>query len=254
LGATVLSIADESFENLSPDLRNSLNEYWKVSSLENTEEVKAAVRELQARYGPGDDWRVESMNEYWLGLEATIREEFNIAGYKLKDLTRIKRKSGMKEVYNEAKVPCTKGKVLNSEQEVLMFVHEVGFPLIVKPDIGVGAADTHRLNNEKDVQNFFATKNNVEYIFEEFIDGFIESFDGLVDRDGKIVFYTSHIFNNGIMEVVVEDSELTYHSVREVPKDLTEYGFNTIKASGLKEKFFHLEFFRKKKRPKTNCT
>jgi len=107
---------------------------------------------------------------------------------------------------------------------------------------------------KKDVQNFFVTKNNVEYIFEEFIDGFIESFDGLVDRDGKIVFYTSHIFNNGIMEVVVEDSELTYHSVREVPKDLTEYGFNTIKASGLKEKFFHLEFFRKKKRPKTNCT
>ena len=42
-GLRVLGIGDCPYEQLSQDLRNSLDEYYKVSSLENYDEVFRAV-------------------------------------------------------------------------------------------------------------------------------------------------------------------------------------------------------------------
>jgi len=49
------------------------------------------------------------------------------------------------------------------------------------------------------------------------------------------------------MEVVTEDNELWYYSLRDIPDDLKQMGHRIIKVSGLREKFFHFEFFRTKK-------
>jgi len=154
----------------------------------------------------------------------------------------------MKQLYKNAQVPVPRGKILESENQAIAFVKEVGFPLIAKPDIGVGAADTFKLNNEKELKEFFSVRREKDFMFEEFVVGQIESFDGLVDREGNIVFYTSHVFCSGIMEVVTQNTELYYHSVREVPQELKEMGFRIVKLSGLKEKFFHFEFFRTKEK------
>ena len=94
-----------------------------------------------------------------------------------------------------------------------------------KADTGVGAAETYKLKNEKELETFFDTPRNIPFIFEEFIEGTLESFDGLVNREGTVVFYTSHKFNSGIMEVVTDDSELSYYSQRVIPEDLKEMGF-----------------------------
>lgn len=42
-GLNVLGIGDQPYDELSNDLKNSLNEYYKVSSLENEDEVYRAV-------------------------------------------------------------------------------------------------------------------------------------------------------------------------------------------------------------------
>ena len=50
-GLNVLGIGDQPYDELSPQLKDSLNEYYKVSSLENYDEVYRAVAFFIHRYG-----------------------------------------------------------------------------------------------------------------------------------------------------------------------------------------------------------
>jgi len=245
LGAKVLAIAEEPYFQMHEELRNSFAEYWKVNCMEDYAEVEYAVKTLQERHGKID--RIESHNEHWLLLEAHLRDRFDIYGLKTKDMDRIKKKSVMKEVFKSCGIPVASGKILDNIQDAKEFVKKVNYPVVVKPDIGVGAEDTSKVHNEHELERFFANRNREKnYFFEEFVDGTIETFDGLTDKNGEIVFYTSHQYS-GVMETVAADSDIYYYSIRDIPADLVDFGFKSIKAFGVKEKFFHLEFFRRKK-------
>jgi biotin carboxylase len=123
-------------------------------------------------------------------------------------------------------------------------VKKIGYPVVAKPDGGVGAAGTFKIHDETELEGFFAQKPDVPYIMEEFIEGRICTFDGLADRDGNPVFYTSHEYSQGIMETVNEQLDIYYYSLRDIPKDLDEAGRRTLKAFDVRERFFHFEFFR----------
>ena len=75
-GMRVLGIGDCPYNELLQELRDSLHEYYKVSSLENYDEVFKAVAFFTFKYGK-IDW-LESNNEYWLMRDAALRTEFNI--------------------------------------------------------------------------------------------------------------------------------------------------------------------------------
>ena len=84
-GLNVLGIGDCPYDNLSNELKNSLNEYYKVSSLENYEEVYRRVAFLIFKHGR-IDW-LESNNEYWLERDAQLRTDFNItSGFQIEDI------------------------------------------------------------------------------------------------------------------------------------------------------------------------
>ncbi len=136
---------------------------------------------------------------------------------------------------------------MRSPKEAQSFIAEVGYPVVAKPDNGVGAAATYKLCHADDLERFFAEKPPVDYFVEEFVSGELYSFDGLVDGAGEIVFYTSHHFNRGIMEVVNEGLDMFYYSLRELPEDLVDAGRRAVKAFDLRERFFHIEFFRQPK-------
>ena len=152
-GLRVLGIGDQPYDQLSPELWGSLDEYYKVSSLENYDEVYRAVAFFIHRYGR-IDW-LESNNEYWLERDAMLRTDFHItSGWQVEDLARIKYKSGMKEYYQRAGIPTARWHIVDDEAGCLAFISEVGWPVIVKPDDGVGASDTHKLANEDDLRRF----------------------------------------------------------------------------------------------------
>ena len=67
-GMNVLGIGDQPYDELKPELKDSLNEYYKVGSLENYDEVYRAVAFFAFKYGR-IDW-LESNNEYWLERDA----------------------------------------------------------------------------------------------------------------------------------------------------------------------------------------
>ena len=74
-GVNVLGIGDCPYDNLTYELRGSLNEYYKVSSLENYDEVYRAVAFFIHKYGRID--YLESNNEYWLEQDAKLRQDFH---------------------------------------------------------------------------------------------------------------------------------------------------------------------------------
>ncbi|MFM8322130.1 MAG: acetyl-CoA carboxylase biotin carboxylase subunit family protein [Chloroflexota bacterium] len=243
LGANVLGIADEPYERLDPRLQVALTEYYRVSDMHSYDQLLRGLGYFTHRYGRLD--RLDSQNEYWLETEAQLRTDFNIFGLKTADMPRIKRKSQMKAVYRQAGVRVARGGVMRSLAEARRLVEETGYPLVAKPDIGVGAARTYKIRSDQELEDFFAHQPPVDYIFEEFISGQISSFDGLTDRDGKIVFYTAHQFSTGIMDTVNEDALVSYYSYRQVPADLEDAGRRTVQAFDVRERFFHLEFFRR---------
>lgn len=242
LGVNVLGLADESFDRLRPELRNALREYYRVSDMHNYDELLRACGYFTHRYGKID--RIDSMNEYWLETEARLRTDFNIPGPDLAAIDRMRRKSKMKQMFSKAGVDVAKGKVIHDVNEAKQFIDEIGYPIVAKPDSGVGAAYTFKITNDSELASFFNQKSPTDYLLEEFIRGQIFTFDGLTDKVGKVVFYTSHTYSQGIMETVNDDSLIFYYSLRDIPPDLEEAGLRVVKTYKLKERFFHFEFFR----------
>ena len=243
-GFTVLAIGEPGFGELVPELREALTWYYKVDNLHNYEELKAACAFFTERFGKID--RIDSLNEYWLETEARLRTEFGVYGVQNDTIADIRHKSRMKKIFAAAGIPHARGRVVHSPAEVLALAKETRFPVIVKPDDGMGAAFTYKLTNAAQVDEFFAGKPDREFIAEEFISGDIVTFDGLADRDGKIVFCTSHVYGEGVMETVLADSHIYYYSTREIPADLEKAGRKLAEAFKVKERFFHFEFFRRK--------
>jgi hypothetical protein len=242
LGVNVLGLADEPYANLRRELKGALTEYYHVSNMHNYDDLLRALGYFIHRYGRID--RIDSHNEYWLETEALLRTDFNIPGFKVDTIQRVKRKSLMKQTYMEAGVKAAKGRVVPNITNARRFVKEVGYPVVAKPDIGVGAAKTYKIHNDSELKQFFQAKPPVDYIIEEFIQGTILTFDGLADRDGTPVFYSSMQYSQGIMETVNEDTDVYYYTLRQIPPDLEEAGRKVLKAFDVRERFFHFEFFR----------
>lgn len=242
LGVTVLGLADEPYDILNPDLKQSLKEYYKVNNMHSYDELLRSLGYFTHKFGKID--RIDSQNEYWLEAEAQLRTDFNIFGMKVEDIARVKRKSLMKETFIKAGVPVAQGKVAHNLEEGKKLIKEIGYPVVAKPDIGVGAAKTYKIHNAKELDGFFAQKPDVDYILEEFITGQILTFDGLTDQDGNLVFSSSLLYSQGIMEAVNNDDLIYYYTLREIPEDLEDAGRRTLKAFGVRERFFHFEFFR----------
>lgn len=106
-GVNVLGVGDASYDELHPDLKRALTEYYRVDSLENYDQVLRAVGYYTGQYGK-IDW-VESNNEYWLELDAALRTDFNITtGLKSDEIEKYKSKMRMKAYYRQAGIPCAR--------------------------------------------------------------------------------------------------------------------------------------------------
>ena len=243
-GLNVLGIGDQPYDELKGELKDSLTEYFKVASLENEDEVYRAVAFFAYKYGR-IDW-LESNNEYWLEKDAALRTDFHItSGFQTEDMDRIKYKSKMKDYYKKAGIPVAKYHMVDDKAGCLAFIKEVGYPVIAKPDNGVGASDTHKITSEDKLEKFLEKKNpDVSYIMEEFIDAEIESYDAVINSQGEPLFETGNVTPFSVMDIVNTEDNCRYHIVKELAADVREAGRKTVKSFGVKSRFVHFEFFR----------
>ncbi|MBN2723744.1 MAG: ATP-grasp domain-containing protein [Deltaproteobacteria bacterium] len=242
-GVNVLGVGDHPWEALDSELKDSLREYYRVWNMDSYDELIRGCGFFTHQYGKIDF--IESHNEHWLETEAALRTDFNVSGIKNDTIGNIRKKSLMKNVFKKAGIRVAKGYRPQSTAEIIEFVEKTGYPVVAKPDSGVGASSTLKITSKKELDEFCKDLRNPEdYFLEEFIEGQIQSWDGLAGPDGEILFETSHIFSMGVMETVNHDGDIYYYNAREIPDDLKTAGRNVLREFGIKMRFFHIEFFR----------
>jgi hypothetical protein len=243
-GLNVLGIGDQPYDELTEELKNSLNEYYKVESLENYDEVYRAVAFFTFKYGR-IDW-LESNNEYWLERDAMLRTDFNITtGFHTDDIPRIKFKSKMKEYYKKAGLTVARYHLVDDLDGCRKFIEEVGYPVVAKPDNGVGASHNFKIKNDDELVYFYGQRHEgVVYIMEEFVNGIVNSYDAIIDSNGEIMFETGNVSLGSIMDIVNERQNSLFYILKELPEETRKAGRDTVKAFGVKSRFVHFEFFR----------
>ena len=243
-GMNVLGIGDQPYDELNLNLKESLNEYYKVGSLENYDEVYRAVAFFIHKYGR-IDW-LESNNEYWLEKDAQLRTDFNItSGFRVEDMPRIKYKSKMKEYYQKVGIVTARYHLVDTIEGCREFLAKVGYPVVVKPDNGVGAAATYKLKSDEDLVSFMESKpEGVPYIMEEFVNAEVNSYDAIIDSNGEPIFETGNVTPNSVMDIVNNNDNSVYYIVKDLPEDTRKAGRATVKSFGVKNRFIHFEFFR----------
>lgn len=243
-GLNVLGIGDQPYDELNANLKDSLNEYYKVSNLENDDEVYRAVAFLTYKHGR-IDW-LESNNEYWLERDAKLRTDFNItSGFQVKDIPRIKFKSKMKEYYTKTGIPVARYHMVDSLENCLEFAKKVNYPVVAKPDNGVGASHTFKIENDDQMKQFFDLKwPNTVYIMEEYVNGEVNSYDAIIDSNGEPMFETGNVTPMSIMDIVNHNDNSIFYILKSLPEDTRAAGRATVKSFGVKSRFVHFEFFR----------
>ncbi len=244
-GMNVLGIGDQPYEELMEELKGSLTEYFRVDSLEDYDQVYRAVGYFIFRYGR-IDW-LESNNEYWLERDAQLRTDFHItSGFQAEDMPRIKYKSRMKKYYQAVGIPTARYHLVDDLEGCMAFVRTVGWPVVVKPDNGVGASHTYKLTGEEELRDFLEHKRveGVPYIMEEFIHAEVNSYDAIIDSRGEPIFETGNVTPMSIMDIVNQGDNSIYYIVKDLPADVRKAGRDTVKSFGVKSRFVHFEFFR----------
>ena len=241
-GANVLGIGDTPYDQLDDALKNVLTEYYKVSTLEDYDQVFRAVAFFSFKYGK-IDW-LESNNEYWLEHDAMLRTDFNIlSGPNVDEIQAYRSKAAMKPYYKKAGVPTARQAPVTTLEEAKEFIKRVGYPVIVKPEYGVGAAATYRLENRHELEDFFSELPEDSYVMEEFVPGWICSYDAIVDSHSEVLFESMSI-SPPIMDIVNNQTELVFYVPPSVEPQLQKRGRATVKAFGVKSRFVHMEFFK----------
>ncbi len=242
-GANVLGIGDTPYDSLEKHIQDALTEYYYVESLQDYDKMFRAVAFLSFKYGK-IDW-IESHNELFIEQDARLREDFNIkTGMHTEDIERFRLKSAMKPFYRSAHIPVPRFAFIPSIKEAKAFARKVGYPVIVKPDMGANAKDVQLIGTPTELEWFFWEKSAATYIMEEYVHGNIYSYDAVINLDGEPLFESMAAWPPSIMDIVAKQLDFSYYIAAEMPDDLRAAGRAAIRTFGIKGRFVHMEFFR----------
>jgi len=239
-GASVLAVGDVPEHDLPPQAHHAFERYVFEPRMGEYEVLLGIVMSMIAEHGRIDF--VESNGEHWLEVEGRLRDDLGIEGLTAQEVRRLRSKLAMAEVFQKAGVPSPPGIRCLSSEAVKGFAATHGFPLVFKPDSGSGATFTFRVSTDAELDAALRLPLD-GHVVQPFVEGVIVTFDGLVDRAGRVVFCTSHVYDRGIMEVRADALDGFYYSLRSIPPELEQVGRRALAAFALRQRFFHLEFF-----------
>lgn len=241
-GVNVLGVGDAPYDALSERLKGALTEYYQVSSLEDYDQVYRAVAFFIHKYGR-IDW-LESLNEYWLPTDAQLRTDFNITvGTRADGIARLIDKAQMKRVFLDAGIPTARQHVVSDLRAGRAFVMKVGYPVIVKPNVGVGANGARKIRNVEELDAFYADLPDVPYVMEEFLSGDIYTYDAILNSACEPLFESMNTYAP-VMDAVLDDEDVQFCTYPEPAPQLRELGRRIAKAFRADRRFVHFEFIR----------
>lgn len=195
-GANVIGIGERPAEYLDDELKEWLADYTQVRSVVHEPSLLEAVQSVQAKV-----WvdRLEATVEAHIMAAAAVREACSIPGTSSATAYLCRDKPAMKEALRKAGVPCARSTRATSGAEAKAFADAVGYPLIVKPPAGAGAASTFRVGNAADLNRVIVESGLAEGT-EVAIEEFIEGHEGYLDTltiNGEVAHeFVTHYYPN----------------------------------------------------------
>ncbi|HVS02979.1 MAG TPA: ATP-grasp domain-containing protein [Thermoanaerobaculia bacterium] len=247
-GAYVTGIGEAPVEALGPELHGWLDAYEQVPNVCDEGRLYDAVRRVQRR-GPWVDLLEATVEAHILPV-ARVREACSIPGSSVRTAFLCRDKPAMKEALRQAGVPTAQSTGAASLEEAHGFASRIGFPLVVKPRSGAGAAGTHRVDDPGQLDQVLravGVGQGASVALEEFVEGHEGFFDTLC-LGGEIVHhFVSHYYPNvleamrhrWISPQVVATNRVDAPGYRE----LEELGGRVIRALDIGTSATHMEWF-----------
>jgi len=247
-GAEVIGIGERPHDWLDDELRSWMVHYHQVGNVTDVGQVTDAVRWLQDKL-----WidRLEATIESHTLAAAQVRENCSIPGTSVHTTWLCRDKPSMKEALRQAGVPTAASTGADSADEVWAFANAVGFPLILKPRAGAGAADTMRVDSKADLEAALASfgSSGVSSIaVEEFVEGHEGFYDTLSIDGGAALDFVSHYYPN-VLEAMrtrwISPQFVATNRVDTVAdyQELREMGRRVNEALGIGTSATHMEWF-----------
>ncbi|MBC9958033.1 acetyl-CoA carboxylase biotin carboxylase subunit family protein [Yimella sp. cx-51] len=246
VGATVLAVGETPWEWLDEELQSWIDHYYQVGSVTDVDQLSAAVTHFQ-----GFAWidALEATIESHTLPAAVVRERHGIPGTSVHTTYLCRDKPAMKEALRKAGVPTAASIGASNAEEIRAFVAEQGYPIIIKPRDGAGAAGTHKVSNDNELDAVLDTLGHTGSVaVEEFIEGH-EGFYDTISVDGEIKLdFASHYYP-GVLEAMrtrwISPQYISTNRIGEgeLYGQLRELGERVNEALGIRTSATHMEYF-----------
>lgn len=247
VGARVIGIGERPEDHLDDEVQHWLHAYVQVRSVVHEPSLLEAVRFVQDKL-----WvdRLEATIEAHILPAAKVREMVGIPGTTTRTAYLCRDKPAMKEVLRKAGIPCAQSTRAESAQDARQFAAAVGYPLIIKPPDGAGAAGTYKVGSDQDLERVIVASglaDGREMAIEEFIEGHEGYIDTLTINGDVHHEFITHYYPN-VLEAMRERwispqmvttnriDEPGYREVRQMTRDV-------IRALEIGTSATHMEWF-----------
>jgi hypothetical protein len=210
-----------------------------VTNPRDAEQIVEAVRTLQPSLGKPE--RLLSPDDELQIPLAYAREKLGIEGPRAIEAREVRDGSRMREKLAAAGLPIARYARIESVEDGLVFGTDMGYyPLVVKPNEGANAANTHRVETEDELRGLLEQLQPTEQrplICEEFIKG-RECTLEVITIAGVPAWFSATRFEPEHLDVLLDPgTPLTISLPREQddPADplLRRMGFAALKALGI---------------------
>ncbi len=160
-------VSGDPAEKIPPSLRHRIAGHYRVDDCMDAAQLTEAVRAITKSLGPID--RLAGMLEELQLPMAEVRDALGIEGLSAVTARAFRDKDRMKEVLRAHGVPVARSALAGSRGELEAFVGEVGYPVIVKPQAGLGARATYRVENAEELAALATPSVVAPVQIEEFV-------------------------------------------------------------------------------------
>ena len=148
-GVTLSLVSTDPEEAIPPSIRRRVAGHYRVGDALDGEQLTQAVRAIARSVGLVE--RLTGVLEQLQVPMAEVRDALGIEGLTTAIARNFRDKDRMKEVLRARGVPVARSVLARSLADVKAFIDQVGFPVIVKPQAGLGSRATHRIEDEDDL-------------------------------------------------------------------------------------------------------
>ncbi|AKU14946.1 ATP-grasp domain-containing protein [Luteipulveratus mongoliensis] len=246
VGATVFAVGETPWDWLDDELRGWIHHYEQVESVTDVDQLRAVVEHFQ-----GMTWidALEATIESHTLPAAIVREATGIPGTSVHTTWLCRDKPSMKDALRAAGVPTAASIAAHNLDDVRDFVDAIGYPVVLKPRDGAGAAATTKVSSYADLSAAVDSLGSVSSIaVEEFVEGHEGFYDTVSVGGDTALDFVSHYYPN-VLEAMrsrwISPQYISTNQIDSAPfyEELRSMGARVHEALGIGTSATHMEWF-----------